>query len=277
MRKKRATVNAVIYVVLIGGSFVVLFPVYMTLVTAFKSFQMMTADFFGLPTKLYLDNFKIIFKDAKVFDFVRNSFIITAVSVIFISLFVPAVSYAISRQFKGIYYRILYYFLIGGIFVPALVILVPLVKITSAWGLQNPVGMIPLYVGIAFSSNVFIAVGYLKTVPSEIDESAALDGASVYRIFLTIIYPLVMPMVATVGILSTLWIWNDFQMPLVLLNQKREYWTLPLFQFNFRNQFYIDYNATAAALTLSMIPVIVLYLLMQKYIISGITTGAVKG
>ena len=104
-----------------------------------------------------------------------------------------------------------------------------------------------------------------------------MDGANVYRTFLTIIYPLVMPMVATVAILSTLWIWNDFQMPLVLLNQKESYWTLPLFQFNFRNQYYVNYNATAAALTLSMIPVIVVYLLMQKYIISGVTTGAVKG
>ena len=122
----------------------------------------------------------------------------------------------------------------SGIFVPALVVLVPLVKITSAWRLQSPLGMIPIYIGIACSSNVFIAVGYFKTIPSEIDESAAMDGANVYRTFLTIIYPLVMPMVATVAILSTLWIWNDFQMPLVLLNQKESYWTLPLFQLQFQ-------------------------------------------
>ena len=275
--KRNIAAQAVIYGILIAGSFLVLFPVYMTLVTAFKSFQMMAADFFGLPTKLYLDNFKFIFKDAKVFIFTRNSVLITVVSVIFISVVVPAASYAISRQFIRPYYRILYYFIIAGIFVPALVVLVPLVKITSAWRLQSPLGMIPIYIGIACSSNVFIAVGYFKTIPSEIDESAAMDGANVYRTFLTIIYPLVMPMVATVAILSTLWIWNDFQMPLVLLNQKESYWTLPLFQFNFRNQYYVNYNATAAALTLSMIPVIVVYLLMQKYIISGVTTGAVKG
>jgi raffinose/stachyose/melibiose transport system permease protein len=277
MSRRVSVVNILLSVLLALGSILVLFPVYMTFVTSLKSFQMMTRDFFGLPTALYLDNFRVVFQDAKILFFIRNSVFITVVSVLFIILFVPAVSYAISRRFGSRYYRILYYALIAGIFVPSLVILVPLVKLTAWWRMQNPAGIIPIYVALAFSSNTFIAVGYMKSIPTEIDESAAIDGASVYTILIRMIFPMVKPMIATIAILSVLWIWNDFQMPLVLLNQKQVYWTLPLFQFNFRNQYTIDYNVTAAALTISMIPMIVVYLLMQRYIIGGITAGALKG
>jgi raffinose/stachyose/melibiose transport system permease protein len=277
MSRRISMANLFLYVVLACGAVLMLFPVYITFLTAFKSFQMMTTSFFAFPTALYLDNFRVVFQDAKILYFIRNSVFITAVSVFFIILFVPAVSYAISRNFRRSYYRVLYFVLVGGIFVPALVVLVPLVKLTAWWGLQNPAGIIPIYVGIAFSSNTFIAVGYMKSIPVEIDESASIDGASVYTIFFRMILPMVKPMVATIAILAVLWIWNDFQMPLVLLNQKQTYWTLPLFQFNFRNQYSIDYNVTAAALTISMVPVIIVYLFMQRYIISGITTGAIKG
>jgi raffinose/stachyose/melibiose transport system permease protein len=277
MSRRHSVTNGILYFVLTCGAILVLFPVYMTLVTALKSFQMTSRDFFGLPTALYLDNFRAVFQDAKILYFIRNSMLITLVSVFFIIVFVPTVSYAISRRFRGLYFRVLYYLLVGGIFVPALVILVPLVKLTSWWGMQNPVGIIPIYVGLAFSSNTFIAVGYMKSIPVEIDESASLDGAGVFTILFRMIYPMAKPMVATIAILAVLWIWNDFQMPLVLLNQKQNYWTLPLFQFNFRNQYTINYNVTAAALTISMIPMIVVYLLMQRYIISGITAGAIKG
>jgi raffinose/stachyose/melibiose transport system permease protein len=277
VKARTSAVNALLYVLLAAGSVLVLFPVYMTLVTSLKSFQMTATDYFGLPTALYLDNYRVVFQDARILFFIRNSLFITIVSVLFIALFVPAVSYSISRRFRGAYYRILFYAIIAGVFVPALVILVPLVKLTAWWKMQNPVGIIPIYVAVAFSSNTFIAVGYMKSIPMEIDESAALDGASVYGILFRIIYPMVKPMVATIAILAILWIWNDFQMPLVLLNQKQENWTLPLFQFNFRNQFTINYNVTAAALTVSMVPMIVVYLVMQRFIISGITAGALKG
>jgi raffinose/stachyose/melibiose transport system permease protein len=277
MSRRFSVTNGILYALLACGAVLVLFPVYVTFLAAFKSFKMMATDFFGFPTALYLDNFRMVFQDAKILSFVRNSVFITVVSVFFIIILVPAVSYAISRRFRGIYYRILYYVLVGGIFVPALVILVPLVKITAWWGLQNPAGIIPIYVGIAFSSNTFIAVGYMKSIPIEIDESAAIDGAGVFTIFIRMIYPMLKPMIATIAILAVLWVWNDFQMPLVLLNQKQDYWTLPLFQFNFRNQYTINYNGTAAALTISMIPMIIVYLAMQRYIISGITAGAIKG
>jgi raffinose/stachyose/melibiose transport system permease protein len=277
VKKTMVFMNILIYGVLIIGSIVILFPAYITLVTAFKSFAMTARNFYSPPSTLFLENFRIVFRDANVLVFVRNSVFITCVSVFLILIFVPAVSYSISRRFQKAYYRILYYTIIAGVFVPSLVVLVPLVKMTSSLGMQNPLGMIPIYVGLAFSGNVFIAVGYMKTIPSEIDESAAIDGASVYTIFARIIYPMVRPITATIAILAALWIWNDFQLPLILLNRSRSYWTLPLFQFNFRNQYFIDYNATAAALTISMVPMMIFYILLQKNIISGLTRGALKG
>ena len=160
---------------------------------------------------------------------------------------------------------------------PFSAIIVSLVKVANFMGLMNPLGMVPMYVGIAFSSNVFLCVGYLKGVSTELDEAAYIDGAGILRTFFMIIYPLMKPITATVAILATLWIWNDFLLPLVMLNREMLFWTVPIFQYNFNTGYQFNYNQAAAALFLSIIPVIIFYIVSQKYIISGLVKGALKG
>ena len=277
MKIKNRLYDAIIYIVLALCLFSTLFPLYLTITTAFKSPAMLSKNFFGLPTDLFIDNFKTIFQKSNLTAFFGNSISITVISVGLLIIFVPAVSYAISRNFNKRYYKILYYLLTAGIFVPFSAILVSELKLATSMGLLHPLGIIPIYVGIGLSSNVFLSVGYLKSIPRELDESALMDGADIFQTFIKIIYPLLKPVNATVAILATLWIWNDFLLPLVMLNREMKYWTIPMFQYNFNTGYYFNYNQAAAALFISIIPMIIFYLFMQKYIIGGLVKGAIKG
>jgi raffinose/stachyose/melibiose transport system permease protein len=277
MKIKKLVPGILTYTFLGIGVLIILIPLYLTIITAFKSPEMLTKNFFNLPESWYFNNFTHVFTENNYLRYLFNSIITTSFSVVSIIILVPAVSYAIARNFKSRFYKILYYFIIGGIFVPFQVILVPEIKIASAFGLMTNIGIIPIYIALAFSSNVFLAVGYIKTIPLEIDESAHIDGAGPIRTFIQIIFPIAKTIVATIAILATLWIWNDFLLPLIMLNRSSVYWTLTLFQYNFRDQFKVDYTVSAAAFITSIIPVMIIYVFLQRYIIKGLVQGSVKG
>ncbi len=126
-------------------------------------------------------------------------------------------------------------------------------------------------------AGVFLFVAYMDSVPRELEESAFIDGAGVVQTYIQIVFPLVKPMTATIMILNGLSVWNDFMLPLLLLNKSKDSWTLQLFQYNFKTTYSFDYNLAFASFLLSMLPVMVVYVFAQKYIIQGLTTGAVKG
>ena len=119
-------------------------------------------------------------------------------------------------------------------------------------------------------------VGYMGAIPQEMEEAAYVDGASTFQTYTTIVFPLLKPMLATVLIKMALWTWNDFMLPLVTLNRSWKYWTLTLFQYNFKTEYMINYGLTFATILMSMLPILIFYAFMQKYIISGLTSGAVK-
>jgi raffinose/stachyose/melibiose transport system permease protein len=154
--------------------------------------------------------------------------------------------------------------------------MLPLVKTMAALHLMNQGGLVILYITLALCQGVFLCVGYLKSIPFDLEEMAFIDGCSVWVAFLRIIYPLMFPILVTVMIMNALWIWNDFLLPLVILNKTQAYWTLPLFQFNFKGQYSFDYNLAFASFFLSMLPIVILYAIFQKYIIGGLTEGSVK-
>lgn len=154
--------------------------------------------------------------------------------------------------------------------------MLPVVKQTSAWHMDNPIGLIFLYVVYGLSFNIFVYVGYIKSLPRELEEAAVIDGASVWQTFWKIIFPLLSPINATVGILTCLWAWNDFMLPLVILSEPK-FATLPLVQFVFQGQFSTNYNLAFASYLMALAPVVVIYLLAQRWIISGITQGSLKG
>jgi raffinose/stachyose/melibiose transport system permease protein len=160
-------------------------------------------------------------------------------------------------------------------FIPFPIVMLPLVKQMSFLGLDNRWGLILLYVVYQLSFNVLLYSGYMKTIPETIEEAAKLDGASTWQTFWRIIFPLLTPVNATVAILTGLAAWNDFLLPLVVLSDASEY-TLPLAQYAFQGQFSTNYNLAFASYLMAMTPMLIVYLFAQRWIIAGVTRGAVK-
>lgn len=278
MRVRIRPGKILIYLFVALGSLIVLFSMYLTVATAFKTPAEISENFFALPKSFYLENFRYILSRSSFLTYVKNSVIVTVASIALIVVVTPMVSYAIARKMRvSKFYNGLYYYLLMAIFVPFQVIMVPLTLVLNKLNLMNLPGLILCYLSFALAQSVFLYVGHLRSIPGELEESALLDGCTVLQTFFRIVYPLIMPMTSTIIILNALWIWNDFMLPLLVLNKSSRMWTMPLFMFNFKNQYSFEANLAFAAFLLALLPILVLYVFMQKYIVSGLTAGAVKG
>ena len=161
-------------------------------------------------------------------------------------------------------------------FVPFAILMMPLVKQTAIMELDNRLGVIILYLVFYMPMNVMLYSGYLKNVPLAMEEAANIDGASTWKTYWTIIFPMMKPMHATVAVLTALGTWNDVMTPLVIMSSSEDT-TLPLAQLNFQTQFGTNYNLAFASYLLALIPILIFYIFCQKQIIGGIANGAVKG
>ena len=154
--------------------------------------------------------------------------------------------------------------------------MVPQIKLMSRLSAMNMYGLVLLYWVFALSEGCLLTVSYVNSIPTDLDEAAFIDGAGVLRTFFVIIYPMMKPIISAVLIMDALWIWNDFQLPLLMLNASEDMWTLPLFEYNFKNKYSTNYTMAFAAFLLSSLPILVFYLIAQKQIINGLTNGAIK-
>lgn len=266
------------YVLLFIGVLLIVLPLYMTVITAFKTVAENTASFFALPESLNFNNFKTVLEGGKYYRALANTVYITVLVLLGNAAIMPMMSYAISRSMDtSRWYRYIYYFLLLGIFIPFEVKMMPLVKLLSYFKMLNPTGLVILCIASSTCESVFLYVGYLHSIPKDMEQAAYIDGATTFQIYRNIVFPLIKPMLATVLIRNGLWIWNDFMLPLVTLNRSWEYWTITLFQYNFRTEYSVDYSLTFACFCMSMLPILVFYVFMQKHIIGGLTSGAVKG
>ena len=276
MTKKNLSLQIIIYTFLILGLLLIIFPMYLTVIVAFKTPAESAENFFSFPKQFYLDNLKQVVSSENFGYFLINSVVITVVPLVFIIFFVSLSSYAISRNKDSRFFRFLHIYFLAGIFVPFQVIMLPLVKFMSGMSLTNQTGIILLYITLANAQGVFLCVNYLKSIPMEMEEATHIDGGSVFRTFFSVVFPLMKPILVTLIIMDALWIWNDFQLPLIMLNSSSERWTLPLFQYNFKGQYSFDYNLAFASFLISMLPIIIVYAFLQKHIIGGLTDGAIK-
>lgn len=269
--------SAVSYVLLSAGLIVIFLPLYLTLITAFKTSKESARSFFSFPSELYLGNFKEVLFNNNFVQFFSNSVVITVVSIVLILLVVPLTAYAISRNMNRWYFKTLYILFIMGIIIPFQVIMLPVSKLMTELDLLNRFGLILLYVTYALTQGVFLYVGYIRTtIPKELEEAAEVDGCTKFRTYRSVIFPLLAPLTATVIIINAFWIWNDFLLPLLILNKSETYWTLPLFQYNFKSQYSFNYNLAFASFVMTVIPIMLVYVFFQKQIIAGLTGGAVK-
>lgn len=275
--QQRISTKALIYILLSVGVLLIVFPLYITLMTAFKTAAENTASFFSLPQSLSFQNFAKVLAGGRYFRALGNTVYITALVLAGNVALMPMMSYAISRSMgtsRG--YRMMYAFLLLGIFIPFEVKMMPLVKQLTFMKMLNPTGLAILCVSSLTCEAVFLYVGFLRSIPTDMEEAAYIDGASTAQTFYRVVFPLMRPMLATVLIRNGLWIWNDFMLPLITLNRSWKHWTITLFQYNFKDEYSVDYSLTFATFCMSMLPILIFYVFMQRNIIGGLTSGAVK-
>ena len=267
-----------LYLILTLGALLILFPMYITTTTTFKTPAESAVSFFTLPKSLYLGNYATVLQDEKLYYAYGNTILITVVSLLGEMLILPPMGFALSRGMKqNRFFKGLYFFFLLGIFLPWQVRMMPVVKLMGWLGLLSPLGITLLYVAHATCESMFLYVGYLATVSDSIEEAAYIDGASTFQVYTRVILPLMTPILSTVLIREGLAIWNDFQMPLITLNRSSKLWTLTIYLNNFQSELSVDYNLSFACLMLTCLPIVIFYIIMQKQIMGGLTSGAVKG
>lgn len=263
-------------IMLFIGLALILFPMYLVIINSFKTLEEASHNFFALPKAFTLDNVQALLGSQNYFRYVGNSVLVAVISMGVVAVFVPLVSYAIARNLKKRYYKFLYMYMLLGLFIPSQVILLPIVKQMAALKLMNQWGLILLYITFSLTRGAFLFVNYIRALPIEIEEAAQIDGCNVLQTYFRIVVHLIKPMISTLVIMDILWYWNDFMLPLFLLNKSRDMWTLPLFQYNFKTEYSFDYPMAFTAYLLALLPVLVVYCACQKHIINGLTAGAVK-
>ncbi|MFT9004831.1 MAG: carbohydrate ABC transporter permease [Liquorilactobacillus hordei] len=272
LNKPNYTLTAVLMVIAI---FVILGPLYMALVISLKNPSDM-GNVLSLPKHIQWSNFSEAWKMTDYSRMFLNTFFITIVNIIFTILTNSMAAYAITRnRKKNKFFNVLYYYFISAMFIPFNVIMLPLVKEVSAFHMDNVFGITFLYIVFGLPMNTFLYSGFIKQIPTALEEAAVIDGATPLQVFFKVIFPLMKPMHATVAILSFMWTWNDFLMPLVLLSNPKDQ-TLQLAQYVFQGQFSTNYNLAFASYVLVLAPVLLMYIFFQRYIISGVVSGAVK-
>ena len=272
------TEKLLITIVLFLGSLLIIFPFYLTIVSSFKSMSEIFGNFFGLPKRIVFDNFRYVLERPDYMIALKNSALITVVSVTFMVIFLPMCAYAIARRrFESKFYNFLYFFMVAGIFIPFQVKMLPMVKLFSSIGLLNKTGAILFYIASSTCEGIFLMVGYLSALPKDLEEAAYIDGASTNQVFLKIVRPIMKPIISTVIIKNSLWIWNDYFMPSLVLNKSNLNRTLTLYQYSFRTENSTNFTIVFAVMLLSILPIFIAYCIFQKQIVAGMMDGAVKG
>ena len=275
--KKGKAVSAVLSFVTIVVAIAFLAPLYIVIVNAFKSPMETAKSILSLPTSIHAENFEKAIKVTNFWVTLRNSTIVTLASVVLIVLCSAMGGYIICRRSRNRFYKAMDTVLMSGMMISFQMIMIPVYKMMKDLHLMNTyAGGVILMVGVSVSYATFLYVGFTKTIPVELEEAAMLDGCGRYRAFWSVVFPLMKPITATVAALHMLWMWNEFNVGLIIF-QKKEMRTIPMQQFYFFGQHVSNMNAAFAAACLSLIPVVIFFFITQNSIAGGMTAGSVKG
>ncbi|MFD1884620.1 carbohydrate ABC transporter permease [Paenibacillus wenxiniae] len=275
--QSRYTFRTLILEIIVGiVGLIFLIPFYFLLVNSVKSFGDILSNSASWPQQFVWSNYAEAWKAIDFPSAFGNSLIITVVSNIFLVLISSMAAYQMVRK-PSRFNQILYFVFVAAMVIPFQSIMLPLVEMASKYGLNNSrTGLIISYLGFGAPLSVFLFHGFVKTVPLEIEQAARVDGSNRYGVFFRIVCPLMMPMFVTVIILNTLWIWNDYLLPSLILSSP-ELRTIPIATYSFFGQYTKQWDMALPALVLGITPIIIFFLFLQRYIIQGITAGSVKG
>lgn len=271
--------NWPVTILLIIGCVTIFFPLYMAVIIAFKQPSEMTNDIAGalsFPAKWSLSNFREAMEVTDFWNSLANSLLLTVVTVVLAVVIHSIAAYAIGRCMKNSKaYNFIYLYIVSGMFVPFAILMMPLVKQTAQMGIANRFGVIVLYTVFYMPLNLMLYKGYLANIPIALEEAARVDGASTWKTYWSVVFPIMKPMHATVAVLTAMSTWNDVMTPLVIMSGTGKN-TLPLAQLNFQTQFGTNYNLAFASYLLALIPILLFYIVCQKQILNGVVNGAVK-
>lgn len=276
--KRRKTVLSVVLAVI---CIIYVLPVLSVVINSFKQNTYVKTDTFALPTgEMWagFDNFikGMTFGNYPFLNSVLYSLFITIVSTALILLFTSMAAWYIARV-NSVVCKIFYFLCVFSMVVPFQMVMYPLSKTADSLHLNTPWTIPIVYLGFGAGLAIFMFVGFVKSIPIEIEEAASIDGCGPLRTYFKVVFPMLRPTMISVGILEIMWVWNDYLLPYLVLDIN-EYRTIPIhIQYLKGSYGTVDLGATMALILLSIIPVIVFYLICQKYIIKGVAAGAVKG
>lgn len=277
-KRKSSASHAIVYIVLILMSVVFLAPIFIVFYNSFKSKLYITSEPFSLPnseTFAGLENYTGGLEKTSFLSAFGRSVFITVISVAAIVLFTSMTAWYITRV-KNRFTKFLYFAFVFSMIVPFQMVMFTMVKTANAMKLDNPLGITLIYLGFGAGLSVFMFSGFVKGIPREIEEAAMIDGCGPVRTFFLVVLPIMKPTAITVAILNTMWIWNDYLLPYLVIGT--DYKTIPIAIQYLRGGYgSIDMGAMMAMLVLAIIPIVIFYLFCQKYIIKGVVAGAVKG
>lgn len=273
-KARTSTVRSIIWVIGLILSLAYVTPFVLVFLNSFKPNIEILDNPMSLPIVFSWDNFAQAFEKMRYFQSLTNSIIITTISVGALILISSMLAFYLSRT-KNKFTKVTFLILVSSMIVPFQALMIPFMAIFAPFvSLNNQVALIFFYMGFGVALSTFLYHGFISNIPTELDEAAALDGASDFTIFWRIIFPMLKPVTATVAIINALWIWNDFLLPVLVLTPETQ--TLPLSTYLFYGTYSTEYGQAMAGLVLAVIPIVVLYLALQRQFISGISSGAVK-
>lgn len=277
MRTSNRGGRIVLEVIMVILSLLFLYPLFLTIINSLKSFQEVMTDVIALPKALAFENYSYVWEFINYPRLFLNNAVITILGLAGIILVSSIASYKLART-KSKASSIIYFLCIMPMLIPFQSIMLTVLQMAKSLHLSESTwGLGLLYWGFGAPLAVFIYHGFVKGIPKEIDESATIDGASGFRLFFSVIFPLLKSVTTTIIIIDVMWIWNDFLLPLLMVNGSPSTKTLTLAAYTFVGQYTSDWQYAMTAMVMAVLPSIIVFIFLQKYIVKGVVAGAVKG
>lgn len=270
---KKRFLRALMFIIAI----IYVYPVILMFINSIKPYGEVITNVLGLPKKIEIENYKYVINKMRYGRLFFNNILITAIGISGIVAFSSLAAYIMNRR-KTKYTKLAHLLITTPMLIPFQTIMITLLKVMGILRLSSSrIGLGIQYWGFGIPMAAFIYSNFMSTIPKEIDESALIDGATTFRTFTAIIFPLLKSVTFTVIVLDVMWIWNDFLLPLLMVNGSNDTKTLVLAAYTFVGQFNTQWHYAMTAMVLAVLPSIIIFLLLQRYIVDGVVAGAIKG
>lgn len=277
-RKRKLVTNFFLYAITILLALLTFMPVLFLLINSFKSQSEIIRNPLALPGTITMDYLVSAFYKIDYLRALWNTALVTAVSLVFIIVCAAPAGWMLSR-YKGRFSKIIYLIFASAILIPFQALMYPLLTMMDNLNLKNSLGLSLMYGGFGLSMSIFLYTGFFKSIPMSIEESAVVDGANIFQLFFKIVFPLVKPTTITVLIMNGIWIWNDYLLPFLTLGTSKQK-TLVLELYYARmlaGQYGNPWELIFPAVLITVLPIVIIFLVLQKHFIAGVASGAVKG